>query len=559
MHWIRVVLCLTALLDVGCSSGGGGGGAVPDAGSGGGGGSGGGAQYPLTLDVSDCKTGGDIHYTVPTGDAATTGATIQVNAGGAVTLEGVADADSVFLRWTGDCSGQGPCSLTMDGTKQVTAEFGPKVSKAVGWNYNLGENHGAAGVAAMGPAGQLAVTIHFNDQVDIGGGTTLTASSGFAIVVYDASGAVLWSKLWSSAEWSVSAMRWIGGDLVAVGTRLKPWSTDGFDLDGVYRDALFARLDGSSGTVKAAVNATPDSSEEVRLAAISANGKIALLGDFGGTANLGGSDLVENASVSTNEWVASFDAAFVHAWSTTISGENTFSETQALDVTDSGEVAVGGSVQETLTVGGQVLSNTPESESPYIARFGSSGTLGYAKVFSLPNSSNDTEALRFDTNGDLVVAMRVQPTIDLGAGPLEAITSSTGSSDLLLARFGSSGNVIWNRRVGTEGLEYNFRLALEGSKISLAGEFSGQSDGADFGTGLIRSSALDVLVGQFSAADGSTEWVQTFGCSDWDRPGFVTASGNTVCFTGEFEGEVEYGGTAPFSGNGYTPLVCVTP
>jgi hypothetical protein len=559
MRWTRLGLT-TLVLGFGCSSGGGGGGALPDAGTGGSGGSGGsGKQYPLTLDVSDCKPGGQIHYTLPTGDGDLTGATIQVNAGAAVTLAGVADPDSVFLGWTGDCSGQGPCALTMDGSKTATAEFGPKLSKAVAWNYAANDNHAGVGVAALGPDGQVAVSISFNDQVDIGGGTTLTAPSGFAIVNYDANGAVLWSKLWAAREWTVLAMRWIGGDVVAVGTRLKPWSMDGVELDGVYRDAMFARLDGATGSVKAAVNATPDSSEEVQLAAISPDGKMAILGDYGGTVNLGGSDLVENTSVSTNEWVASFDAGFVHQWSTAISGDNTFSETHALDVSDAGEVAVGGSVQETLTVGGQQLSNSPESESPYVARFDSTGALGYAKVFSVASSSNDTNALRFASNGELVVAMTVQPSIDIGAGALDGITNTTGRKDLLLARFGATGNVIWNRRVGTEGLESDFSMALEGDEISLTGEFSGQTDGADFGTGLVRSAAIDVLVGQFSATDGTTEWVRAFGCKDWDRAGFVTASGTTVCFTGSFHGEVEYGGDAPLTGDVYVPLVCATP
>ncbi|HPR83937.1 MAG TPA: hypothetical protein PL034_00030, partial [Candidatus Paceibacterota bacterium] len=40
-----------------------------------------------------------------------------------VTLTATADSGSIFSGWTGDCSGTGTCSVTMDSAKNVTATF----------------------------------------------------------------------------------------------------------------------------------------------------------------------------------------------------------------------------------------------------------------------------------------------------------------------------------------------------------------------------------------------------------------------------------------------------
>jgi hypothetical protein len=210
---------------------------------------------------------------------------------------------------------------------------------------------------------------------------------------------------------------------------------------------------------------------------------------------------------------------------------------------------------------GQTLSNPSSSESPFVALFGASGSLSFAKVYEIASGSNQTDGVHFDDGGDLLVAMHVSKTVDLGAGALDATSNSTGSSDLVLARLSASGSVVWNRRLATEGFEYNFRLAGEGSTMTVLGEYSAQNKDVDFGTGVVHSSDnFDVILAQFSAQDGATEWVRSFGCTEWDRPAEVTAVGNRACFIGSFKVSLDYGGTAPLTfAKAFSPLVCLTP
>jgi hypothetical protein len=39
----------------------------------------------------------------------------------------------------------------------------------------------------------------------------------------------------------------------------------------------------------------------------------------------------------------------------------------------------------------------------------------------------------------------------------------------------------------------------------------------------------------------------------------VTLHGEQTCFVGSFSGELDYGGTTPFSGDAFTPLICFIP
>ena len=565
---LRVIRGLSGVCAVAAAlscGGSGSGGAAPDAGSGGSsgsGGSGGGVKHKATAKVSECLPGGEVKYTFGANTSQKLSVSASVPEGDAVTFEAVPDPQSVFRGWTGDCSGTSDCTLTVDAPKNLVAEFGPKATNAQAWDFTGGDSPASTFAPAVGAAGQVAVAVEFTEKANLGDGNFLVSPGGSAIVVYEADGTLRWSKLWPYRVWEVKAMRWVGSDLVVVANRLKLWDMDGISLDGTGYDAMYALIDGASGTVKAAQNATPQTGESVRLAAISASGRIVVLGDFKGTINLGGSDLVADSAKATNEFIASFDASFAHQWSATTQGDNGNSETRAVDIDDTGRVALGGSVEEVLELPGKTLSNPASSQSPYVALMEPAGTLGFAQVFQVAHSSNETDGVRFHSSGDVIAVMRTTGPIDLGAGSLDPVgTGSTGHNDLLLARLQSNGSVVWNRRLGTEGNEYNFRLAVEGDTLTVLGEFSDQDRDLDLGTGPVHTGGgFDVFLGQFSTKDGNTQWVRRFGCTEWDRPRAVSAVGDRACFTARFADTLDYGGATPLtSTKAFQPLVCIAP
>ncbi len=85
-----------------------------------------------------------------------------------VTLTGTPDMGYTFLGWTGDCSGQGECVLTMDGVKSVNAEFGinafelstGKIGTGVGTVSSVDSNINCGSVCAYNYQFQDEVTLN---------------------------------------------------------------------------------------------------------------------------------------------------------------------------------------------------------------------------------------------------------------------------------------------------------------------------------------------------------------------------------------------------------------
>ena len=86
---------------------------------------------PLGLTVWRSGTGSGEVSSTPQGIACGTDCFHAYGVGTPVTLSAVASAGSVFVGWTGACSGTAGCVLTMDGVKGVTASFAPATGLTV--------------------------------------------------------------------------------------------------------------------------------------------------------------------------------------------------------------------------------------------------------------------------------------------------------------------------------------------------------------------------------------------------------------------------------------------
>ena len=85
---------------------------------------------PIGFALSMTIEGGGSVRGSPDLSCASTFCRVMLAAGSVVSLEPAAAKDARFEGWSGDCSGGGACSLTMDRNREVTATFGPIIWQA---------------------------------------------------------------------------------------------------------------------------------------------------------------------------------------------------------------------------------------------------------------------------------------------------------------------------------------------------------------------------------------------------------------------------------------------
>jgi len=135
------------------------------------------SSAPKSLTVSLAGSGSGSVASSPAGIACGSDCTMNFAVGAQVSLTATAADGSTFSGWSGACSGTGGCTVAMDASKSVTANFLPAAVAAVGL---LGTPAAGATVSGVGvisgyhcTSQNIDVYVDGNHLGKAGGGTTL--------------------------------------------------------------------------------------------------------------------------------------------------------------------------------------------------------------------------------------------------------------------------------------------------------------------------------------------------------------------------------------------------
>jgi hypothetical protein len=171
---------------------------------------------------------------------------------------------------------------------------------------------------------------------------------------------------------------------------------------------------------------------------------------------------------------------------------------------------------------------------------GTGGGTAPALAISLGGAGADQIlAMVSDPSGNVYVAGSFSGTADFDPGSGVTALTSVGTSDLFLARYSSTGALVWADRIGGTGSETVTALARDAAgNLYLGGGFSGAVD-FDPGAGNQSLSSVgpeDGFVAKYSA-EGALTWVRRFGgaAADEVRSLAIDPAGN-VDAVGVFSG-----------------------
>ena len=285
--------------------------------------------------------------------------------------------------------------------------------------------------------------------------------------------------------------------------------------------------------------------------AVDAAGNVIVAGSFKGTVNFGGNALTAYyngfGTATTDAFVVKFDGSGNQVWSKSFgSFGNDVAYSVATDANSN--VIVAGTFYGRVDVGGATLASTNDSGDMFLAKYAPAGTLIWANRFG-DSGTDNANGVAVDTNGNIFLTGAFTGSVDFGGGAL----TSTGGTDVVLAKYTAAGQHVWSKRFGDTGQDVGYSVAAApNGDVAITGYFQGT---VNFGGGVVTThGSLDTFVVRYSPA-GTHLWSFGLGGTNADE-GFDIAMdlGGNVIVAGAFQGTVDFG-TGPLTSAGAWDVV----
>lgn len=289
------------------------------------------------------------------------------------------------------------------------------------WSKKFGDSDvQGAGHIAVDAAGSVFVGGNFNGTIDFGGGP-LTSAGGYDIFVakLDANGNHVWSKAFGDPTYqSLGGLALVGADVVLIGEKSGSVDFGGGALTG--RNYL-VKLAGSNGAHVWSKQSTSGGGFVPRSLAADATGKLVGAGSLGSTLDWGGGVLT--SAGQDDVLVIKFDATGNTLWSKRF-GDAQPQDAWAVAIDASGNVVLTGRVQGALDFG--VGAMNPSQATIYAAKLDPNGAGVWSKAFpAISGALPFSNALGMDAFGNIAIGGSTDEAMDLGGGPLPCTSGTT--------------------------------------------------------------------------------------------------------------------------------------
>ncbi len=218
---------------------------------------------------------------------------------------------------------------------------------------------------------------------------------------------------------------------------------------------------------------------------------------------------------------AKSNGGFVNAWSAEdqVGGNDVAERVRALP---GGGVVVAGTFVGTLHYGGGLALSSPNGNGVFIVKYDDDGNVVESRVFSATTLSTIVD-LEIDDDGFLYFAGNYSGTATLEGGGVNTTFEANGNQQrMLLIKFNSDLEPIWEETYSGDLLHGIRDIALNGDQLVVAGFFRGTTDFAD-GISVVSNGVNDGFVMSMDKNTTQVGWAFGFGANSLD-------SGNNVGF-----------------------------
>ena len=394
----------------------------------------------------------------------------------------------------------------------------------------------ASGIA-VDAAGNSYLTGYFSWTNASFGGVTLTNSGDSDVFVakYDSAGKVLWAK---GARGGLAD----SGSGVAVDAAGNVYVTGFFEstnlsFDNVTitnsggRDVFLAEYD-TQGNALWARNAGGTTYDSANAIAVDVASNVYVTGVFlSPTISFGGRTLTNSGGGDV--FVAKYDSSGSLLWAERGGGNDTDAG-DGIAIDPVGNVYVTGDFYSgTARFGDLAITNTnPGSSDMFLAKYDAAGNILWARAGGGSGNDYGKGVVADGVNSVFVTGSFDSPIASLGG----VLVTNFGGYDVLLAKYDSSGNVLWAKGAGgSDGFEEATGIARDDvGNVYITGSFTAPIVAFDDVT-LSNRGASDIFVAKYDSA-GNVSWAKSAGGKDADQSfGVGVDEANNVHIAGGFE------------------------
>jgi hypothetical protein len=283
---------------------------------------------------------------------------------------------------------------------------------------------------------------------------------------------------------------------------------------------------GPDGSFKWVRTAGGKSGDYTHGMACDANGNVYITGEFEYTTDFGGG--VKLTSHGGNDiFVAKYNTNGTLIWAKSLGGGSKSDKGLAISLSGNSLYVVG-KYEQTANFGGTSFSNAG-GEEIVMAKYNTDGVLQWVKK---AGGSGDDEAYSVcsDPQGNFYVTGYFSGTANFGGTSI----TTYGGKDIFIAKYSSSGNLIWLKKAGGGATDYCNGIAYgPGGKLFLTGGFRVKSH---FGSITLTAQGgdADIFVACYDNS-GNPLWVKKAGgrINDYGRAIAVDNNGNSF-ITGNY-------------------------
>lgn len=178
----------------------------------------------------------------------------------------------------------------------------------------------------------------------------------------------------------------------------------------------------------------------------------------------------------------------------------------------------------------------------YAAGFAQGGVVyEWAKNIGSSTGNENVRSIKTSASGFVFITGGFQGTCDFDPGAGVTSLTSTGSNDIFFAKYTTTGNLVWAKKVGSTGDDFGLAIELgTNDTIILAGYFSGAPNLVDFDPnpsstlGLASAGQSDGFIAKYDSA-GNYQWVRRIAGTGFDYTyGLALDANENIFITGSY-------------------------